>query len=119
MIGEYVDTTEEGVTLSAYTNEITAWLQRCFRMLEDGEEDRILVSDPFFESGLSDELIDQVIAALDAEYAHELGTYPSYHRNRSGANALPEFHRLSARGRRALVEGALLVKQKYTTPSSV
>lgn len=105
---------EEGVTLNDYTIELTAWLQRCFDLLEAGCEDQIL-SDPFFESGISDERVDAIVEALDNEYAFELGTYPSYHRNRSGANALPEFHRLSPRGRRALVEGALVIKRKYQT----
>jgi hypothetical protein len=103
---------EEGVTLNDYTLEFTEFLQHCFALLEDGREDQIL-SDPFFDSGISDEQVDAVIAALDAEYEHELGTYPGYHRNRSGANALPEFHRLSPRGRRALVEGALVIKQRH------
>lgn len=112
LIEDYTSRVEEGVTLTAYTLEFTAWIQHCFDCLEAGQEDRIL-SDPFFNSGISDEQVDAVITALDAEYEHELGTYPGYHRNRSGCNALPEFHRLSARGRRALVEGCLRIKRKY------
>lgn len=107
---EYEARIEEGVTLSAYTLELTAWLQHCFDQLEKGDE---LYADPFFDSGISDERVDAIIEALDAEYAFELGTYPTYHRNRSGANAPPEFHRLSPQGRRALVDGCLAIKRKY------
>lgn len=112
MIGDYEARVEEGVTLTPFTLEFTAWIQHCFDAMEVGQEERIM-SDPFFDSGISDELVDEVIEALDKEYEHELGTYPGYHRNRSGCNALPEFHRLSPRGRRALVEGCLRIKRKY------
>src|SRR5947208_158001 len=101
VIDDYTTRVEEGVTLSPYTLEFTDWIQHCYDLLEAGEEDRIF-SDPFYERTegrppLTDEEIDAVINALDQEYAYELGTYPGYHRNRSGANALPEFNRLSPR----------------------
>jgi hypothetical protein len=108
---------EEGVTLTSYTLEFTEWIQHCYALLEAGEEDRI-ISDPWYERTdgrppLSDEEIDRVVAALDKEYEYELGTYPGYHRNRSGANALPEFHRMSSRARRAMVEGIDRIISKH------
>src|SRR5438876_9904568 len=42
MIEEYAARVEEGVTLSAYTVEVTAWLQHCYDLLEAGAEVRIL-----------------------------------------------------------------------------
>jgi len=109
MMDEYQTRIEEGVTLSPYTLEFTDWIQHCYDLVEAGEEDRI-ISDPWYERAegrdpLTEEQIDAVIDALDKEYEYELGTYPGYHRNRSGANALPEFHRMSPRARRAMVEG--------------
>jgi len=100
---------EEGVTLGDDVLEVIAYLQDCLDKLERGEEDMIL-GDPFYQRAdgkppFSDEDVDRVIAALDEEFGHEIGTYPGYHRNRSGANATPDFHRLSPRARRALVEG--------------
>lgn len=109
---EFVDTVEEGVNLSAYTNELTAWLQQCYELLDSGNEGRI-PSDPFFDSGMTDAQVDTVIAAIDEEFVTELGSFPSYHRNRSGANALPEFHRLSPSARRAMVEGCLVIKNRH------
>jgi hypothetical protein len=121
--GEYSARVEEGVTLSPYTLEFTDWIQHCYDLLEAGQEDRI-ISDPWYTrpSGrpmLTDEEIDKVISELDREYEVELGTYPGYHRNRSGANALPEFHRLSPRARRALVEGCDRIITKYWRQSEV
>jgi hypothetical protein len=114
---EYEPRTEEGIHLSSYTLEVTEWIQRCYELLDAGDEDRIL-SDPFYERAngkppLTDDEIDAVIKALDDEYAHELGTYPGYHRNRSGATALPEFHRMSPRARRAMVEGIDRIVSKH------
>ncbi len=122
MIDEgYAARIEEGVTLSPYTLEFTDWIQHCYELLEAGEEDRIM-SDPFYERAdgkpqLTDEEIDAVIAALDQEYAYELGTYPGYHRNRSGANSLPEFNRMSPRARRAMVEGIDRIITKHRAPA--
>jgi hypothetical protein len=120
-VTEYQTVIEEGITLTAYTLEFTEYLQHCFELLDAGNEDQIL-SDPFYqrEDGkppLTDEEIDTVIVALDAEYEYELGTYPGYHRNRSGANALPEFHRLSPRARRSMVEGIARIIEKYRVPA--
>lgn len=114
---EWFPRIEEGVTLSAYTLEFTDYLQQCYLLLDAGQEDHIL-ADPFYvradgRAPLTDAQVDAVIAALDHEYEVELGTYPGYHRNRSGANALPEFHRLSPRARRAMVEGIDRIVEKY------
>lgn len=108
---------EEGVTLSDQTLEMTAYLQDVFDKLERGEE-HLILGDPFYtrEGGrppLTDEHIDKVIAAIDSEYATELGQYPAYHRNRSGATALPEFSRLSPAARRRVVEGLDAITQRY------
>jgi hypothetical protein len=122
MRDEYATRVEEGVTLTSYTLEFTDWIQHCYQLLEAGEEDRI-ISDPWYQRSdgrppLSDEQIDRVIEALDKEYEYELGTYPGYHRNRSGANALPEFHRMSARARRAMVEGIDRIIAKHRPSAS-
>jgi hypothetical protein len=110
--------TEEGVVLHDDVLEVTAYLQDCFDKLNRGEEDRIL-GDPFYrrpddKPPMSDEEVDRVVAAIDEEFAHEIGAYPGYHRNRSGANAPAEFLRLSPRARRAMVEGleAILARHK-------
>jgi len=120
MIGDYTTRIEEGVTLSPYTLEFTDWIQHCYELLQTDQEDRI-ISDPWYERAdgrppLTDEQVDAVIDALDKEYEYELGTYPGYHRNRSGANALPEFHRMSPRARRAMVEGIDRIIAKYRIP---
>ncbi len=106
---------QEGVLLTAYTVAITAWLQHCYELLEDGREDEIL-SDPFYVPAtgpLSDELVDQLVGALDAEYAYEIEKYPTHHKTRSGAETTPDFWRLGPRARRALVEGAMLLCERH------
>src|ERR1044071_6617902 len=123
MMDEYQTRIEEGVTLSPYTLELTDWIQHCYELMDAGEEDRI-ISDPWYERSdgrepLTDEQIDAVIEALDKEYEYELGTYPGYHRNRSGANALPEFRRMSPRARRAMVEGIDRIIAKYRAPVEI
>jgi hypothetical protein len=100
---------EEGVYLDDVVIEVIAFMQDCFDKLERGEEDQIL-ADPFFERPrgkppLTDEEIDGIISAIDSEFTHEITNYLDYHRNRSGANAAPEFARMSPRSRRAMVEG--------------
>lgn len=118
---------EERVWLPPFTLELTAWIQHCYDLLEAGEEKHIL-ADPWYQRAdgkppFTDEQINAIITALDAEYESELGSFPDYHRNRSGCNALPEFHRLSAAGRRALVEGIDRIAEKHksivqTAPST-
>jgi hypothetical protein len=113
---------EEGVHLSDYTCEIIDYLQRCFDLLETDEEDRIL-GDPFYRRArdrppLSEEDVDRVIGAIDAEFATEIGTYPEYHRNRSGANATPDFSRFSPRARRCVAEGLDAILSRYLDQSA-
>jgi hypothetical protein len=122
MIERFETRIEEGVTLTPYTLEFTNWIQHCYDLLEAGQEDRI-ISDPWYERAdgrppLTEEEINRVVEALDKEYEYELGTYPGYHRNRSGANALPEFHRMSPRARRAMVEGIDRIIAKHRTATS-
>lgn len=109
--------TEEGVLLPDDVLEVIAYLQDCLEKLERGEEDMIL-GDPFYRRAdgkppLTAPDIDRVIAAIDEEFTHEMGTYSGYHRNRSGATATPDFHRLSPRARRAVVEGLDAILTRY------
>ncbi|SRR5581483_1757284 len=85
---------------------VTDYLQDCFEKLESGTEQAIL-RDPLAirDPALTDEEVDKVIAALDAEYDHEMEYSYSYHRTRSGATLKTEFHRLGPDARRAMVEG--------------
>jgi hypothetical protein len=108
---------EEGVTLSAYTLDVIEYLQDCFEKLEAGQEDLIL-SDPFYvphDGPLSDEKIDRLIAAIDEEHDKEINSFPDYHRRRSGANAKPEWHRLSPRARRAVAEGCMRILEEHNS----
>jgi len=109
---------QEGVVLTDDVLEIIAYLQDCFEKLDRGEE-HLILGDPFYQRAndkppLTDEEVDKVIAAIDEEFAFEIGTYPGYHRNRSGANAPADFRRMSPRSRRAMVEGldAILTRHK-------
>ncbi len=109
--------TEGGITISDQTEEITVYLQDVLEKLERGEAHMIL-ADPFYRRAndkppLSDDDVDRIITAIDSEYEEELGKYPQYHRNRSGANALPEFSRLSPTARRAVCEGLDAITQRY------
>lgn len=114
--------TEENVLLEDDVLEVIAYLQDCFEKLDRGDEDMIL-GDPFYQrSGgkppLSDEEIDRVVAAIDAEFTQELGSHPDYHRNRSGANASPAFDRLAPRARRAMVEGLDAILSRHRAMKS-
>src|SRR5437016_5161755 len=109
---------EEGVLLTDDVLEVIAYLQDCFEKLERGDE-HLILGDPFYQRPdgkppLTDDEVDKVIAAIDEEFTFEIGTYPGYHRNRSGASAPSDFHRLSPRARRAMVEGldAILTRHK-------
>jgi len=108
---------EEGVYLDDVVIEVIAYLQDCFERLERGEEDQIL-ADPYYERPggkppLSDDEIDRVVAAIDSEFVHEISNYLDYHRNRSGANSPPEFLRMSARARRAMVENIEAIMEAH------
>jgi hypothetical protein len=108
---------EEGVELRDVTLEVIDYLQDVYDKLETGLETHI-IGDPFYQraNGLppfSDEQVDRVIAAIDEEFATEIGQYPGYHRNRSGANATPDFWRLTATARRAVVEGLDAIYQRH------
>lgn len=110
----------EGIVVTDDTLEVIAYLQTCYEQMERGEEDHIL-GDPFYQRAggkpmLTDEEVDKVVAAIDAEFATEIGQYPGYHRNRSGATHTPDFHRLSARARRAMVEGLDAILARHRAP---
>jgi hypothetical protein len=109
---------QEGVVLGDDVLEVIAYLQDCFDKLDRGEE-HLILGDPFYQRAankppLTDEEVDKVVAAIDQEFAFEIGNYPDYHRNRSGATAPADFGRLSPRARRAMVEGldAILARHK-------
>lgn len=103
---------EESQYISPYVTELMAWLDDCLQKFEDGRESEIL-SDPFFESGLSDEKVDELIRVIDEDLKFEIDRYPSYHENRQGCNTAPDYWRLSASGRRALAEGCLAIMRRH------
>lgn len=104
--------TEEGIMLSPFTQDCTEWLQHCFECLERGED---ILSDPFYQPrrAISDASVDNLIQALDEEFDKEMDGFPAYHFRRSGANKKTEWHRLSARNRRALVEGLHRILEEH------
>lgn len=107
--------TDENVVLSGYVLDMTEFLQDCFEKLEEGHEDLIL-SDPFYTprgGPFSDEKVDRLIAALDEEYGKEIDNYRAHHLQRSGANAKPDWHRMSKRARRAVAEGAARIIEEW------
>jgi hypothetical protein len=108
---------EEGVELRDVTIEVIDYLQDVYNKLQAGMEHHI-IGDPFYQRtdgrpSLTDEQVDRVIAAIDEEFATEIGQYPGYHRNRSGANSTPDFWRLSPTGRRCVVEGLDAIYQRH------
>jgi hypothetical protein len=108
---------EEGVELRDVTLEVIDYLQDVYDKLEAGLEHHI-IGDPFYQRAngqppFSDEQVDRVIAAIDEEFAAEIGQYPGYHRNRSGANSTPDFWRLNPTARRSVVEGLDAIYQRH------
>jgi hypothetical protein len=108
---------EENVKLSAFTVAVIDYLQHVFEMLDAGRE-RDIISDPWFTRRdglppLTESAIDRLIAAIDEEFAVEIGSFAGYHRNRSGATATPDFHRLSPAARRAVAEGLDAIVSRY------
>lgn len=108
---------EEGTYISAGLSEMTAWLDDCLDKLDSGRENEIM-SDPFFDSGLSDEKVDELITTIDADISKELEGHAGYHRNRSNSNAPPEYSRLGASARRALAEGCLMILQRHAAATT-
>jgi len=90
------------------TVAVIKWLQECFALLQSGDEDKI-PANLFYKSSrgiITDDYVDRMIAKIDSEFEFELEKYPTYHyRNADGATIPPDFHRLSTKSRRALVEG--------------
>ena len=87
---------------------VIEWLQECYLLMESGEEERIPRYLDFHSRAgvLTDDYVDRVVEAIEAEFVHELTQYPEYHfRNADGATTPPEFTRLSKEARRAMVEG--------------
>lgn len=108
----------EGITLSDYTVAIIEYLQRCYDSMEAGEA---IPGDPFFKRDLgkpdfSDADVERVVAAIDAEFHHEITTYAGYHKNRSGADHDTEFSRLSLQDKRAMVEGLDYIAREFPPP---
>jgi len=108
---------EEGVFLSDYDLEMTAWLQECFDLYYLGKETQI-TSDPFYErepgkSPITDDDVTRVINAIESEYDEELSKYANYHRNRSGANALPGYNLMPLEIQRRIVEGCDMIRMRH------
>lgn len=110
----------EGVILSDYTMAVTAWLDLCFHYMESGHEELIPL-DVMSTVRISDEVIDRVVNAIEEEFVFEIRNEHGrkYHMDRSGCDQAPEFTRLSARGRRAMVEGLEALRQRYPVPEAV
>jgi hypothetical protein len=108
---------EENVEITDRSLDTIAYLEDVLEKLDAGEE-RFILADPFYQRAdgkppFSDEHIDRIIAAIDEEFATEMGQYAGYHRNRSGATATPDFHRLSPPARRAVVEGLDVIHRRH------
>jgi len=113
---------EEGVELRDETLEVIEYLQDILQKLDAGLESHIL-GDPFYVRAdgklpFTDEQVDRVISAIDAEFAIEIALYPGYHKGRSGANTTPDFWRLSPSARRVVVEGLDAIHRRYAEPSA-
>jgi hypothetical protein len=109
--------TEEGVDLRDVVVETIDYLQDVLERLDTGREHEIL-ADPYYvrphgKAPYTDEQVDRVIAAIDSEFYTEISEQATYHRNRSGANATPDFWRLSQPARRAVVEGLEAIKTRH------
>ena len=106
--------TVEGVVLTDEELTIIACIQEVLDLFEAGEEE--IQSDPSFVwpgEPPSDERVEEIIAALDEKFAHEIQTYPGYHRNRSGATTTPDFHRMPIFVKRILVERVKAIFMAY------
>ena len=93
---------------SEKTAAVIKWLQECYDWMEAGEEEKISPNLAYKSTRgvLTDDYVDRIIAKIEFEFEFELDKYPGYHfQNADGANAPPEFTRLSPSARRALVEG--------------
>ena len=113
---------EEGVELRDETLEVIDYLQDVLQKLDAGLENHIL-GDPFYQRAdgkdpFTDEQIDRVINAIDAEFAIEISLYPGYHKGRSGANTTPDFWRLSPSARRVVVERLDAIHRCYREVSA-
>jgi len=114
---------EEGVELRDETLDVIEYLQGVLQKLDAGLESHIL-GDPFYQRAdgkppFTDDEVDRVINAIDAEFAIEISLYPGYHKGRSGANTTPDFGRLSPSARRVVVEGLDAIHRRHIQPSSL
>jgi len=95
-----------------WTLDCIEWLQSCLDTHERGED---ILSDPFYQPRrqISEESVDNLIDALDEEFNKEVDQFPAYHQRRSGANKRTDWHRLSDRNRRAMVEGLHRILEEH------
>lgn len=103
---------EEGIYISPCVSDLMDWLDDCLHRIEDGRTHEIY-SDPYFDSGLTDAQVDELIRVIDEDCTAELGSFPSYHRNRQGCNAPPDYSRLPPAARRAMAEGCLAILRRH------
>lgn len=108
--------TEENSYISPALDELMAFLDDCLVKIDEGREHEIF-RDPFFESGLTDVQVDQLIEEIDQDCLKEITDFPSYHARRQGCNAPPEYARMSPGARRAMAEGALMIIKRWESES--
>lgn len=107
----------EGTWIQPWEAEVTMFIQHVFEELEAGNAAHLL-PDPFYVRAedrppLTDADCDRLIEALDEEYDSEMGLHPGHHKDRSGAMARTEMHRLPPLTRRYLAEGLDRIIDKH------
>ena len=103
--------TNDAARLQECTDQIIEWLHQIWLLMRDGRLPQ-LQPDPFYERAplITEEVVENVIAAIEEIFVRELKNYPAYHRNAQGVSAgqklvPPGFDKLDYTHKLAVVQG--------------
>ena len=110
---------QNNIRFQECSDRVIHWLHDCWTHIHDHTVEK-LQPNPFYERNavLTPEIVEKVIADIEAIFVHELNKYMQYHRNAQGISSsqiliTPSFDKLPYLAKRCIVQGLDRILQEY------
>ena len=110
---------QNNIRFQECSDHVIHWLHDCWTHIHDHTVEK-LQPDPFYERNavLTPEIVEKVIADIEAIFVNELNKYMQYHRNAQGISSsqiliTPSFDKLPYLAQRCIVQGLDRILQEY------
>ena len=110
---------QSNIRFQECSDRVIHWLHDCWTHIHDHTVEK-LQPDPFYERNavLTPEIVEKVIADIEAIFVKELDKFMTYHRNAQGISSsqilvTPSFDKLPYLAQRYIVQGLDRILQEY------